>query len=102
MVRTMHPRYRSPDVAIICYTALAFALSVRSSFEGLVVLSNVAVFLMYLLCFASVWPLVRRPKSPDEHGLSFPGMQLIPAFAIAGVLWLFGSPNPGTRLAGLR
>lgn len=94
----VHPRYRSPDVAIICYTALAFALSVRSSFEGLVVLSNVAVLLVYLLCFASVWPLVRRPKSPDEHALSFPGMQLIPAFAIAGVLWLFWLTQPWDKI----
>src|SRR6266571_3825658 len=56
----VHPRYRSPDVAIITYAAIAFILSVCSSFEQLAVLSNVAILLMYLLCCASVWPLIRR------------------------------------------
>src|SRR5262249_42601621 len=51
----VHPRYRSPDVAIITYTVLAFALSVTGTFEKLAVLSNVAVLLMYLLCCAACW-----------------------------------------------
>ncbi len=46
----VHPRYRSPDVAIITYAVLAFSLSVTGTFEQLAVLSNVAVLLMYLLC----------------------------------------------------
>ena len=50
----VHPRYRSPDVAIITYAILAFALSVSGTFEKLAVLSNVAVLLMYLLCCASL------------------------------------------------
>ena len=36
----VHPRYRSPDVAIITYAAVAFVLSVCSSFEQLAVLST--------------------------------------------------------------
>ena len=50
----VHPRYRSPDVAIITYAMLAFALSISGTFEKLAVLSNVAVLLMYLLCCASL------------------------------------------------
>jgi amino acid transporter len=45
----VHPRYRSPDVAIITYAMLAFLLSISGTFERLAVLSNVAVLLMYLL-----------------------------------------------------
>src|SRR5881398_153131 len=37
----VHPRYRSPDVAIITYAVLAFALSITGTFEKLAVLSNV-------------------------------------------------------------
>jgi len=48
----VHPRYRSPDVAIITYAALAFALSISGTFEKLAVLSNVAVLLMF--CFAAL------------------------------------------------
>ena len=38
----VHPRYRSPDVAIITYAVLAFVLSISGTFERLAVLSNVA------------------------------------------------------------
>src|SRR5207237_4767222 len=56
----VHPRYRSPDVAIMTYAVLAFALSITGTFEKLAVLSNVAVLLMYLLCCAACWFLVQR------------------------------------------
>jgi APA family basic amino acid/polyamine antiporter len=95
----VHPRYHSPDVAIITYAAIAFVLSVYSSFEGLVVLSDVAVLLMYLLCCASVWPLVRREVWPNEIALTFPGMQIVPAFAIIGILWLFWLTQPWDKFA---
>ncbi len=95
----VHPRYHSPDVAIICYAALAFVLSVSSSFEGLVVLSDVAILLMYLLCCASVWPLIRRNGGVDGQALSFPGMQIVPAVAIAAILWLFWLTQPWDKFA---
>jgi amino acid transporter len=95
----VHPRYRSPDVAIIVYAALAFVLSVCSSFEQLAVLSNVAVLSMYLLCFAGVWPLLRRSIPGNTQPLNFPGMQIIPALAIGAVLWLFWLTQPWDKLA---
>src|ERR1700745_3705417 len=55
-----HPRYASTAVAMVTYSALAFSLSVTGTFEQLAVLSNVAVLLMYLLCCASCWVLVKR------------------------------------------
>src|SRR6266478_8886928 len=61
----VHPRYRSPDVAIITYAVLAFALSITGTFEKLAVLSNVAVLLMYLLCCAACWVLVHRDVRSD-------------------------------------
>jgi APA family basic amino acid/polyamine antiporter len=94
----VHPRYRSPDVAIITYSLIAFVLSVSSSFEGLVVLSNVAVLLMYLLCFAGLWSLLRKGVRTDEKPFGFPGMQVLPAFAIASILWLFWLTQPWDKL----
>src|SRR6266852_6551329 len=89
----VHPRYRSPHIAIIIYAAVAFVLSVCSSFEQLAVLSNVAVLLMYLLCFAGVWPLFRC-QTHSERVFTFPGMQVMPALAIGAVLCLFWLTKP--------
>ena len=86
----VHPRYRSPDVAIITYTVLAFALSITGTFEKLAVLSNVAVLLMYLLCCAACWFLVQRDvrADPASAGFNFPGMKVVPALAIAAIIWI--------------
>jgi APA family basic amino acid/polyamine antiporter len=86
----VHPRYHSPDVAIITYAALAFALSVTGTFEKLALLSNVAVLLMYLLCCAACWFLVQRDvrANPATAGFNVPGMKIVPALAIIAILWI--------------
>jgi basic amino acid/polyamine antiporter, APA family len=85
----VHPRYRSPDVAIITYAVLAFALSISGTFEKLAVLSNVAVLLMYLLCCASCWVLVQRDVRADgAQPFNFPGMKIVPALAILAIIWI--------------
>jgi amino acid transporter len=84
----VHPRYHSPDVAIITYAVLAFALSVTGTFEKLAVLSNVAVLLMYLLCCAACWFLVQRDVRTDGQPFNFPGMKIVPALAILAIIWI--------------
>jgi basic amino acid/polyamine antiporter, APA family len=84
----VHPRYRSPDVAIIAYAAIAFALSISGTFERLAVLSNVAVLLMYLLCCVACWALVKRDVRAEGEPLTFPGMMVVPVLAIAADLWI--------------
>jgi amino acid transporter len=84
----VHPRYRSPDVAIIVYTAIAFALSISGTFERMAVLSNVAVLLMYLLCCVACWILVKRDVRAEGAPLRFPGIMVVPVLAIAADLWI--------------
>jgi len=84
----VHPRYRSPDVAIITYATLAFLLSISGTFERLAVLSNVAVLLMYLLCCGACWVLVQRDVRSDGQPFNFPGMKIVPALAIVAITWI--------------
>src|SRR6266705_971709 len=84
----VHPRYRSPDVAIITYAVLAFSLSVTGTFEPLAVLSNVAVLLMYLLCCVACWILMQRDVRSDGQPFNFPGMKIVPALAIIAIIWI--------------
>ena len=84
----VNPRYRSPDVAIITYAVLAFALSVTGTFEQLAVLSNVSVLLMYILCCAACWFLVQRDVRADGQPFNFPGMKIVPALAIIAIVWI--------------
>lgn len=84
----VHPRYRSPDVAIATYATIAFGLSLTSSFESLAILSNVAVLLMYLLCFAGAWLLMRRDIRADGEPFLFPGAQFFPILAVIATIWI--------------
>ena len=84
----VHSRYRSPDVAIITYAAIAFILSISGSFQRLAVLSNVAVLLMYFLCCAACWFLIQRNIRSDGEPLKFPGMKIIPVLAILVIIWI--------------
>jgi basic amino acid/polyamine antiporter, APA family len=108
----VHPRYRSPDVAIITYAAIAFALSVVGRFEGLAVISNVAVLSMYLLCCAACWFLIQRDVRADGPPFTFPGMKIVPALAIIAIIWILvqaslsestvgSDTRAGLRIAGI-
>ena len=79
-------------MAIITYAVIGFALSITGTFEQLAVLSNVAVLLMYLLCCAACWFLVQRDIRTEsgEAGFNFPGMKIVPALAIAAIIWILG------------
>lgn len=104
----VHPRFRSPDIAIIIYAAIAFALSVSSTFEGLAVMANVAALLLYLLCCAAAWELIRRDVRANGPPFTFPGANLFPFIAVALIIYLLvqgalndSSVGADTR-AGLR
>ena len=84
----VHPRYRTPNRAIITYAVIAFGLSTTGTFEKLAVLSNVAVLLMYLLCCAACWFLVQRDVRADGTPFNFPGMKIVPALAILAIIWI--------------
>ena len=84
----VHPRYRSPDVAIITYALLALGLSISGCFEQLAVLSNVAVLLMYFLCCAGCWVLLQRNVRSEGEPFNFPGMKIVPALAIIAIIWI--------------
>jgi APA family basic amino acid/polyamine antiporter len=84
----VHPRFRSPDVAIVLYAAIALSLSLISTFEGLAVMANVAALLLYLLCSAAAWQLVRRDVRADGKPFGFRGARILPFVAIAIIGWM--------------
>ena len=84
----VHPRFRSPDVAIVAYVAVAFALSLSSSFEGLAVMANVAALLLYIMCCAASWQLTRRDVRADGPPFRLPGGPVLPFVAIGVIIWM--------------
>ena len=84
----VHPRFRTPHIAIIVHAIIACALSVSSTFQYLALLSNIAALLLYLFCCSAAFELVRRNVVTDGKPFSIPGDKVIPFLAVAIVLWI--------------
>ena len=84
----VHPRYRTPALAIVLYAAVVAALAISSSFERLVVMANVSALLLYLLCVAASYQLQRRDVQMAGAPFNLPGGMLIQLLAAAGIIWL--------------
>ncbi len=88
VVAKVHPRYRTPAVAIAIYACVVALLAISSSFERLVIMANVSALLLYLLCVAASYKLQRRDVRMAGAPFTLPGGPAIQLLASVGILWL--------------
>ena len=84
----VHPRFRTPHIAITVHAIIACALSVSSTFRYLAILSNIAALLLYLFCCSAAFELIRRNVVSDGKPFSMPGEKVVPLLAVVIVLWI--------------
>jgi basic amino acid/polyamine antiporter, APA family len=84
----VHPRYRTPALAIVLYSVVVAALAISSSFERLVVMANVSALLLYLMCVAASYQLQRRDVRMAGMPFNLPGGILVQLLAAVGIIWL--------------
>ncbi len=85
---SVHPRFRTPHVAIVTHALLVGAVAATNAFLHLALLSNVGVLCLYFLGCAAALRFVSRPAAPSGAGLRLPGERLIPIAAMAVILWI--------------
>jgi amino acid transporter len=88
VVATVHPRYRTPTVAIVIYACVVAVLAISSSFERLVIMANVSALLLYLLCVAASYTLQRRDVRMSGEPFRLPGGPAVQLAAAGGIVWL--------------
>lgn len=88
----VHPRFRTPHVAILLQTALALLLAFTGSFVQLALLSAVARLCSYTGTAAAVMVLRRRHRGRPGV-LQLPGGDLVPALALLVCLGLVASAH---------
>ena len=96
----LHPRYRTPWIAILTQSALAIALMLTGTAEQLAELSVVARLATYIGTAAAV-PILRRKRPASERALRLPGGPLIPLAALAICLVFLSSATPKNLVAGV-
>jgi amino acid transporter len=89
---SVHPRFRTPHVAIAVQAVVTCALAVSSGFGPLAVLANLATLLLYAACCVAAWELRRRGVSTDG-GTPFrvPAAAVVPWVALAAIIYILGS-----------
>jgi APA family basic amino acid/polyamine antiporter len=88
VMAAVHPRYLTPHVAIAVHAVIACTLAVSGTFGYLALLSNIAALLLYLLCCAAAFQLIRKNVRSDGEPFSIYGEKVIPLIAIVVVLWI--------------
>src|SRR5687768_3673485 len=99
-IGSVHPRYRTPHVAIVIHAALSLGFALTGTFENLAVLAVIATLIVYLICcLASIQ--LRRLNVHDEGAIPFkvPGGPVTPIIASAIVVWLMTASTRQVVLA---
>jgi APA family basic amino acid/polyamine antiporter len=87
----IHPRFKTPHVAIATHAVVVIVLAASGTFEKLAVIANGSILLVYAACCLAVIQLRRR--NIQESGVPFraPFASVIPILAIAAIGWLLTS-----------
>jgi APA family basic amino acid/polyamine antiporter len=84
----VHPRFRTPHIAIVIFAVLLFGFSVAGSFRWNLFISAVARLVYYAsVCVAL--PALRRKRNVPEAKFKLPFGNIIAVFAIVTSLMLF-------------
>ncbi|MBE7169288.1 MAG: amino acid permease [Williamsia sp.] len=81
----VHPRFATPHVSVIVFTALGCFLSIAGGFRQLAVLSTASVLLIYLGVALAFIKLRRRPDAAASFKL--PGGYAVPLISILIIGW---------------
>jgi basic amino acid/polyamine antiporter, APA family len=95
----VHPRYRTPHIAVIVFAFASWAIALYGSFAELVMVSAVARLLFSATTCLAV-PVLRRKLPEAERRFRVPGGVIIPALAAAISAWLLTGMSRTQAIAG--
>lgn len=95
----IHPRFRTPHVAILTQTGVALLLMLTGTAEELAVLSAIARLATYIGTAAAV-PVLRRKLPATPRTIRLPGGPLIPIAALAICVLFLSAAEKKNWIAG--
>jgi amino acid transporter len=87
----VHPRFRTPHVAIAVQSAVIWALAVTGTFERLAILANLSALVLYAACCLAAWRLRVRDVRAGGTPFRVPGAAAAPILASLVILWMLTS-----------
>jgi basic amino acid/polyamine antiporter, APA family len=96
----VHPRFRTPYVAVIATATLGCVCAMYSGFASLAAISAIARLLTYMSTSLAL-PVLRRKMPDAQRWFSVPGGPVIPIASVAISAWLLmGSTKPQISISG--
>jgi len=87
----VHPRYRTPHVAILVYATLGFGFAVTGSFRTLALIASGGALMLYLLACLAAIRLRRLGVRADGAPLDMPGGTAVALLASVAIIWVLSS-----------
>ncbi|HEU4559912.1 MAG TPA: amino acid permease [Longimicrobium sp.] len=82
-IAAVHPRWRTPHVAIAVQAVIVLVLALTSGFEKLAILANLATLLLYIGCCLAAWQLRRKDVRAGGIPFRVPAAGVVPFLAVA-------------------
>jgi amino acid transporter len=84
----VHPRFRTPHIAIVAQVLVVLVIAITGSFEQLVLIANGAVLLAYAACCAAAWRLRQLVVRGGGVPFRIPGGAIVPVLALVVIAWM--------------
>ena len=97
----VHPRFRTPHVAIMAYVGISAALALSGTFRSLAMLSAAGSLTMYLIACAASAVLQHRDIRAEREPLRLPGGAAIPVLSCLVLVALLATLGRRDLLATL-
>jgi basic amino acid/polyamine antiporter, APA family len=95
----VHPRYRTPHIAVVAFALAAWVIALFGNFAQLVMVSAIARLLFSASTCLAI-PVLRRKMPHATRTFRVPGGIVIPFLASAISIWLLTGINKPQALAG--
>lgn len=90
-VASIHPKWKTPWIAILVQAIVMCALAITSGFDKLAIIANVALLLVYMACAIAAWQLRRKGVSSGGTPFRVPGAAVVPVLACVVIITLLTS-----------
>ncbi len=84
----VHPKYRTPHIAIVVYAAAICIIALSGTFKPLAVLASGSILVIYAAVCLSVLRFRRRDGDPKAGEFKAPGGPVVPILGFLLVAWL--------------
>ncbi len=84
----VHPRYRTPHIAIVAYAVVACSLALTGTFRYLATMGSISALIIYLASCLATIVLRRRDVQTAGRPFLVPGGPIVPLLACVVIVWL--------------